>query len=122
MRQFCLTRLLALLGVYSGKTKCAKNYVHNTAEYPIGYVVFQNTNFVDVILDCLFKTGKSGTQKYLIVSGALSVLWFITPVALLLLESEFRFEPTTSAFGLDGDDDDVEGDVLTPSLFAIIKS
>ncbi len=49
----------------------------------------------------------------------LSVLWFITP---LLLESEFRFEPTTSAFGLDGDDDDVEGDVLTPSLFAIIKT
>jgi len=38
--------------------------LHNTTEYPLSFVVFQNTNFVVLILDSLIKTGKSGTQLY----------------------------------------------------------
>ena len=34
---------------------------HNITEYPLSYVVFQNTNFVAVILDGLFIAGKSGS-------------------------------------------------------------
>jgi len=43
--------------------------LHNTTEYPLSFVVFQNTNFVVVILDSLFKTGKSGTQLYCVIPG-----------------------------------------------------
>ena len=37
------------------------------------YVDFQNTNFVVVILDSLFKSGKSGTQPYCVIPGTFSV-------------------------------------------------
>jgi len=43
--------------------------LHNTTEYLLSYVDFQNTNFVVVILDSLFKTGKSGTQWYCVIPG-----------------------------------------------------
>ncbi len=33
-------------------------------EYPLIYAVSQNTNFVLVILNCLFKTGNSGIWKF----------------------------------------------------------
>jgi hypothetical protein len=36
--------------------------IHNTADYLLIYVVFQNTIFDVVILDNIFKTGKPGTQ------------------------------------------------------------
>jgi len=38
-------------------------------------VVFQNMNFVVVILDSRFKTGKSGTQWYRVIPGTFSVPW-----------------------------------------------
>ncbi len=48
--------------------------LHNTSKYPpINVRCISNNNFVVVILDCLFKTGKSGTQRYLVL---LNVLWF----------------------------------------------
>ena len=50
--------------------------LHDTNEYPLSFVVFQDTIFVVVILDCLFKTLKSGTQWYVIIPGTLNVLWY----------------------------------------------
>jgi len=47
--------------------------LQNTTEYLLSYVDFQNTNFVVVILDSLFKTGKSGTQWYCVIPGTFSV-------------------------------------------------
>jgi hypothetical protein len=41
-------------------TKRTGNYTIPT-EHLLSYVDFQNTNFVVVILDSLFKTGKSGS-------------------------------------------------------------
>lgn len=35
-----------------------------------------SNNFVVAVLDCIFKTGKSGTQRYLDIPGMLNVLWF----------------------------------------------
>jgi len=41
--------------------------LHDTSEYLLSFVVFQNMNFVVVFLDSLFKTGKSGTQWYCVI-------------------------------------------------------
>jgi len=61
-----------ILGRYRIQQSCVhyqleQKILHNTTDYPLAYVVFQNKNFVLVILDCLFKTRKSGTQ---------SIWWF----------------------------------------------
>jgi len=50
--------------------------LHYTTEYLLSYVDFQYTNFVVFILDSPFKTGKSGTQRYCVIPGTFSVLWF----------------------------------------------
>ncbi len=50
--------------------------LHNTTEYLLIYVVFQNRNFAVVISNSLFKTGKSGTQWYCVIHGMFSVPWF----------------------------------------------
>jgi len=52
--------------------------LHNTNEYLLIYLVFQNRNFVVVILDSLFKTGKSGTQWYCVISGTLTSTSIVT--------------------------------------------
>ena len=57
----------------AGKTKrTGKRELHNTNEYPLSFVVIQF--FVVVILECLFKNGKSGTKWYMIIPGTLSIL------------------------------------------------
>jgi len=61
------------LNTLGQRTLNVPGITQNTTEYPLSFVVFQNINFVIVILDSLFKTGKSGTQWYCVNPSTFSV-------------------------------------------------
>jgi hypothetical protein len=48
--------------------------LHNTTEYPLSYVAFENTNFVVVILESLFKARKSSYQWYCLILSMFSII------------------------------------------------
>jgi hypothetical protein len=52
----------------------------------------KNRNFVVAIKDGIFKFGFSGTQRYCVIPGQLSVLWFILTIAIAVGESISRHE------------------------------
>ncbi len=60
-------------GRYSDVVVSSGLTVLDTSEYLLSFVVFQNMNLVVVILDILFKTGKSGTQWYCVIPVTFSV-------------------------------------------------
>jgi len=68
---------LTFYRVINGETYPEKRELHNTTEYPLIYVVFQNTNFFVVFCMSYFKLENPGTQWYCLISNIRWFAWFI---------------------------------------------